>query len=162
MRRLVLIVAVLMLVAAIPAPAVAAGPTNPTISVAVGEIHLDGKMFARVDVSYTCTAPTVPRGYELWAEEGMIYIDLHQASGRRVASEEALIWLDLETCDGAIHRMTVTIAAHSVAFKVGRALVDVEGSVGWMYSTGDDEDEDWGGLYAFDDTGWVRVRMHKR
>lgn len=161
MRRPMVFMALIALLAAIPGPAAAAtGWTDPTVSVVVKEVHLVGKTLAKVDVAFSCTLPQAPRGYDLDFQDGGIVVDVHQASGRRIASAEGGHWLTPEACDGAVHEATISVTAHDNAFKFGRALVDVEAYMVWEYWR--ESDEDWGYLGGSDTTGWVTVRMHKR
>ena len=104
MRRLVIIGALLGLVM-FPAPASAATPPDPTISVA--SVHYAGRGVIELDLSYMCATPSVRTSYL----EQFLYVDLYQGHGRTSRYGGYYPESDELTCDGQLHTQAVRVTS---------------------------------------------------
>ena len=118
MRRLVVIGALLGLVL-FPAPATAAEPPDPTIS--ISSVHYAGRGVIELDLSFSCSTPTV-RDYD-WDPYLEVVVDQGRGRNERYAYYSA--GLGPRSCDGQTHVRVLRLTAEEGApiFRGGSAIV---------------------------------------
>ena len=158
MRRLV-VIAVMLVIAALAAPASAA---NAGLSLSIDRVSYVSKTFVDVDVSYTCTAPRVSANRHVEFDWPGVYVAILQNSGSRIAAAEG--WLDLDgnsTCDGSVHTVTVTamVDPYTRPLKPGRAMICAGIDMSyywWNEKTGRD-----GYVEQWTELAWTPVRLQR-
>jgi len=158
MRRLV-VIAVMLGMACLATPVSAA---DTGVSLSIDRVSYVNKTFVDVELSVSCQGPRPSVNRHVEFDGPMIYVDIIQSAGSRLAAGGAWVWFDGATlCDGSVHSLTASVMVdpYTRSFKPGRAMVAAGIDAGyywWNEKTGRD-----GYVDQWTEIPWAPVRIHR-